>query len=268
MNRVIILQHVDYAGPGLMVNVFRDYGIPLDVRRLWQGDEVPSDLEAVRMLVVLSGPMRVSDLADERYPFLSRELQTLQRMVSHDRPVLGIGLGAQLLAHAAGAKVYPSVRPGATPESPATPMPQFGWGPVTFPFPGGTEPLVQGLVDGAPMFHWHVDTFDLPKLPAPANPAPPPAPPPPTGNALLSSSRLSRNQAFRFKTRLFGFQYHFELRREDIDAIVAADKSRFVEVLGADAESTIRQETEQHYARYERLGDRVLRNVVQYMKVY
>jgi len=59
----------------------------------------------------------------------------------------------------------------AKPEEPATPMPEVGWGPVNFPFPGGTEPIVMGMIDGAMMFHWHFDTFDLPKLPGPANPA-------------------------------------------------------------------------------------------------
>src|SRR5213078_2004762 len=114
---------------------------------------------------------------------------TIRRMVDADRPVLGICLGAQLLAHAAGAKVYPNVKSGPTPDAPSTPQPELGWGPVQFPFPGGTEPIVFGLSDGSPMFHWHFDTFDLPKLPPPPNPAPPPAPPPPTGNSLLSSSK-------------------------------------------------------------------------------
>jgi GMP synthase-like glutamine amidotransferase len=118
------------------------------------------------------------------------------------------------------------------------------------------------------MFHWHFDTFDLPKLPAPANPAPPPAPPPPTGNSLLSSSRGCKNQAFRFKTRLFGFQYHFEFTREDIDRLVTADRATAAQVLGPDAERTIAGETEKNYPRYARLGDRLLDNFVQYLKAY
>src|SRR3954453_18603945 len=98
MSRAVILQHVDYAGPGRIVPVFRDYGIPTEVRRLYQGDEVPTDLDEVRVLVVLGGPMSVKDIGGERYPFLAQEMATLQRMVSFDRAVLGIALGAQLLA--------------------------------------------------------------------------------------------------------------------------------------------------------------------------
>ena len=130
--------------------------------------------------------LHVADVGSEKFSFLAREVETLQRLITADRPVLGINLGAQLLAHAAGAKVYPNAKPGAKPEDPPTPMPEIGWGGASLPFPGGTDPIVFGLSEGAPMFHFHFDTFDLPKLPAPANPAPPPAPPPPTGSVRKS----------------------------------------------------------------------------------
>jgi GMP synthase (glutamine-hydrolysing) len=182
--------------------------------------------------------------------------------------VLGICLGAQLLAHAAGAKVYPNVKPGKTPEEPATPAPEIGWAGVQFPFPGGTDPLVFGLSDGSPMFHWHFDTFDLPKLPPPPNPAPPPAPPPPTGVSLLSSTRTCKNQAFRFKSRLVGFQYHIEMIPTGIEALLANQKEAAIQVLGPDAEDILFEQTKKHYHRHARLGDRVLQNFVQFVKAY
>ena len=277
MNKAVILQHAPYAGPGRIIPVFRDFGIPTEVRRLDRGDEVPTDLDEVRMLVVLGGPMGVSDVGGGKYPFLAKEVETLQRMVAADRPVLGIALGAQLLAHAAGAKVYPNVKmappagPGQPPKpvEPTQPLPEFGWGPVAFPFPGGTEPMVFGLSDGSPMFHWHADTFDLPKLPAPATQAPN-APPPPTGNSLLSSSKLCKNQAFRFKTKLFGFQYHFEWTPAEIEALLEADgRSPAVAAhLGADGLQRIRDDMAKFYPRHKRLGDKILENFVQFLKVY
>jgi GMP synthase (glutamine-hydrolysing) len=179
--------------------------------------------------------------------------------------VLGIALGAQLLAHAAGAKVYPNVAAGPKPEDPKTPAPEYGWGGVTFPFPGGTEPIVYGMYDGAPMFHWHTDTFDLPKLPPPAN-HPVNAPPPPAGNALLASSRLTRNQAFRFKTKLFGFQFHFEQTPADIERLVAEDRDGLSRA-GVEA-SRVLEETKTHYPKHERLGNRLLNNFVQFLKAY
>ena len=268
MSRAVILQLAPYQGPGRIVPVFRDYGIPTDVRRLDRGDEVPTDLDELRVLVVLDGPQTVADVGGEKHPFLDKAVETLKRMVAFDRPVLGIGLGAQLLAHAAGAKVYPNVKPGPKPEDPTTPMPEIGWGPVQFPFPGGTDPIVFGLNEGAQMFHFHADTFDLPKLPAPANPAPPPAPPPPTGNVLLSTTRTCKNQAFRFKSRLIGFQYHFELAPPDIEAIVSNRRDEITRVLGTDAPAKIAEDTKKYYGRYERLGNRILNNYVQFLKAY
>src|SRR5205807_3419400 len=95
MSKAIILQHVAHEGPGRIVPVFRDYGIKLDIRHLYKGDEVPTDLDEVRMLIVLGGPMGVNDIGNEKYPFLAKELDLLKRAVSIDRAVLGICLGAQ-----------------------------------------------------------------------------------------------------------------------------------------------------------------------------
>lgn len=267
MSKAVILQHVPYESPGRIVPVFQDFGIPVEVRHLYRGDEVPANLDELRLLVVMGGPMGVADIGNEKYPFLAEEVNLLKRLVAQDRPVLGICLGAQLIAHVGGAKVYPNVKPG-TPENPPAPAPEIGWAPVTFPFPGGTEPIVMGMMDGAPMFHWHFDTFDLPKLPAPPTAAPSPASPPPTGSALLSSTQTCKNQAFRFKTRLFGFQYHFEMLPENIEAMLEHGKEDVLKVLGPDGAEQIRQDTKTHYSRYERLGTRILQNFVQFLKVY
>ena len=95
-----------------------------------------------------------------------------------------------------------------------------------------------------------------------------PAPPPPSGNALLSSSKLCKNQAFRFKNRLFGFQYHMEFTPSDIEAVVAADRENASKVLGPDGLKSIAEQTGKLYSRYARLGDRILGNFVQFLRVY
>jgi GMP synthase (glutamine-hydrolysing) len=280
MSSALILQHVAHQGPGRIIPMFRDFGIACDVRHVYKGDEVPTDLEEIRVLIVLGGPMSVADAGSSAYPFLGAEIELIKRVIAADRPMLGICLGAQLLAHAAGAKVYPNVRQSkaashdgiaAAPVDAPPPeaLPELGWGPVMFPFPGGTEPIVFGLSDGTPMFHWHFDTFDLPKLGGPANP--PPSPPPPTGNALLSSSKNCRNEAFRFKNRLFGFQYHFELTEAGIEALLSSEPANLAKAFGPQAQQAaqaIREETPKVYARYKRIGDRLLENFVQFLKTY
>ncbi len=267
MSKCIILQNVGHEGPGRITPIFSDFGIRVEVRHLYRGDEVPTDFDELRALVILGGPMAVADIGKTEYPFLADEVSLLERMVREDRAVLGICLGAQLLAHVGGGRVYPNARPGATPDAATIPAPEIGFAPVKFPFPGGTEPIVMGAADGTPMFHWHFDTFDLPKLPAPV-PIAPNVPPPPTGNSLLSSTAVCKNQAFRFKTRLFGFQYHPEMTRDGIELMLSHARPDAEKVLGPGAVELIREQTRTYYDRYERLGNRILRNFVQFLKLY
>lgn len=276
MSKVIVLQHVAHEGPGRIVPLFRDFGIPVEIRRLYAGDAVPGEVGDIRLLIVMGGPMGVNEADLANHPFLGAEVELLKSFIAVDRPVLGVCLGAQLLAAASGAKVYPNVKtasgkPGEPPKSiePPTPLPEVGWGPVNLPFPGGTEPVLFGLRDGAPMFHWHFDTFDLPRLPAPPPPpaGTPPAPPPPTGSVLLASTPACRNQAYRFKNRLFGFQFHFEMDPDGIEAMLEHARDDWTNAIGSDGAAKIREDTKRFYPEYVRLGDRVIRNLVEFLRL-
>jgi len=81
-------------------------------------------------------------------------------------------------------------------------------------------------------------------------------------------SRVCKNQAFRFKNRLFGFQYHIEFTQVEIEAVVNNGKQDIAAVLGPDGEKTIRQDTAKYYGRYSRQCERLLKNFVQFLKVY
>ena len=78
MSKAIILQHVAHEGPGRILPIFRDFGIPVEVRHLYKGDEVPTDLDELRVLIVMGGPMGVSDIGHEKYPFLEKEVSLLK----------------------------------------------------------------------------------------------------------------------------------------------------------------------------------------------
>src|SRR5258706_10007353 len=110
MSNVFVLQSVEAEGPGRIVTVFRDFGIPIEVRRLYRGEEVPSDLDEIRAMVVLGGPMGVADIGKEQNPFLAAEMEILKRMISRDPAMLGIFLGGQLLAHAAGGQGFSNIK--------------------------------------------------------------------------------------------------------------------------------------------------------------
>ena len=89
-----------------------------------------------------------------------------------------------------------------------------------------------------------------------------------TGSVLLSRSRACKNQAFRFKTRLFGFQYHFEFTEADVEALLSNDAEGMRQIGGAEAAKRILDETKSQYPRHARLGNRILENFVQYLKAY
>ena len=292
MNSAVLLQHDDSFGPGRLIPLLRDYGIPTQIRKLHKGDEVPRSPGEARMLILLGGTMRVNDVVG-KLPFVDQEIAIAKQFIERDLPIIGIGFGSELLALAGGGKVSllarqplpPKVPPSpqspqsppspASPDStetppppaPPTPTPELGWHPVSFPFPGGTEPIVFGMVDGTPFFHWHFDQYTLPALPPPAVMPPPPARPP-TGNATMASSKLNRTQAWRFKNSVFGFHFHFELERQQIEEFIAKESGTINSALGGEAIEKMKLDTASLYPRYERAGEKLTRNLVQFLKAY
>ena len=272
MSSAYLLQHDELYPPGRLVTVLRDFGIPTKLVRLHKGEAVPNDLDEVRMLILLGGRQRAADIDSTEKPYLAEEVVIARQFVDADRPILGIGFGAELLTIAAGGKVAenrkpaPPAPPGSPPAPPGELAPEFGWQSVSFPFPGGTEPIMFGMADNAPFFLWHTDTFTPPMLPQPANPPPPPAPRPPTGNVVMAGTRACRTQAYKFKNRVFAFQFHMELEQLDIERIIDA---RATEAgLSPDQVAAMKADTAKHFPRYDRLSTKIITNWVQFLKAY
>ena len=130
-------------------------------------------------MVIMGGPMSAND----DLPFIQREVALIAEAVKSEIPLLGVCLGAQLIAKALGSKVYRNT------------VREIGWAPVTFTEAARRDPLFAGLSAPETVFHWHGDTFDLPR------------------NAeLLASSAACRNQAFRAANRVYGLQFHLEVK--------------------------------------------------------
>lgn len=245
MNEAVVLQHTSTEGPERVARLLSTRGFACDVRHLYRGDAVPTALAPGTPVVVMGGPMGVGDAGDPRYPFISPEIDWLRGLLSRDQPVLGICLGAQLLAAAAGARVYPNTRPG--PEGKAVPAREVGWGPVDL-IGVGREPALAGLRDRELMLHWHGDTFDLP-----------------AGAVHLASTPVCRHQAFRLGQRQFGFQFHCELEAETIAVWVAEDADYVRAANGEEGGARILADTERHMAEARPIWDRLLGNVLDLM---
>lgn len=185
MKTVRVWRHIAFEGLGEFEPVLLDAGATLE----WVDPAItdPATLCAgdPDLLIVLGGPIAAYD--EDRYPFLGAERQVLERRLADGRPTLGICLGAQLLAKAAGARVYPSGHR------------EIGLAPIRL-----TASAAQGVLAayvGAPLaFHWHGDTFDLP-----------------TGAQHWASSALCANQAFALGNSI-GFQFHPEAELSRIES--------------------------------------------------
>ena len=179
--RFVVIQHLAAEGPGLIGAVARNHGHSLDIRRMDRGDAVPA-ARTLEGLVVLGGTMAAYETA--AHPYLAAEQRLLAEACTRDLPVLGVCLGAQLLAAALGARVFPG------------PAQEIGFGDVTLTADGTRDPILGPSGPVLPVFHWHGDTFELP-----------------AGATHLATSARYAQQAFRAGARAYGLQFHLELDR-------------------------------------------------------
>jgi GMP synthase-like glutamine amidotransferase len=175
----VVVQHVASEGPGLVATLARQRGLALDVRRMDRGEQVP-DAGSIDGLVVLGGPMGAYDVA--AHPHLAAEQRLLADACARGVPVLGVCLGAQLLAAAVGARVFKG------------PTAEIGFGDVKLTADGSADPVLGPSGPSVPAFHWHGDTFDLP-----------------VGAVHLARTGPYPHQAFRMGQRAYALQFHVEL---------------------------------------------------------
>lgn len=246
MRAAVVLQQVEFEGPQRIASALARQGYVVETVRLFAGEPVPLELPDETLLVVMGGPMGVSDVGSDAYPFLAQEVELLKRRVKSNAPTLGICLGAQLMAFAAGARVYENTRL-ASGERDRERVFEVGWAELTFDRASEAEVLA-GIPDVTPMFHWHGDTFDLP-----------------AGAQLFASTPACRAQAFRLDRRWFALQFHPEVEPDDIDGLLRADEAYAVAANGPGATRTIRADTERYMPALRSVGDRLLGNLVRAM---
>lgn len=178
MKTAIALRHLHFEHIGLIDRQLQQSGFAID--HLDIGIDPLSDVDpcAADLVIALGGPIAVYD--ESKYPFIEQEVALLRARMAAQRPTLGICLGAQMMAAALGARVYP------------TGVKEIGWSELSLTEAGRNSPL-RHLLD-VPVLHWHGDTFELP-----------------AGSNLLASTSQCPNQAFAIGTRILGLQFHGEV---------------------------------------------------------
>jgi GMP synthase (glutamine-hydrolysing) len=186
--RLHYLQHVPFEGPAKIEEWAAKANHTVTGTRLYANESLPS-IEALDMLVVMGGPMGAND--DARLRWMKGEKLFLELAMQRGKKVLGICLGAQLIASVLGAKVY------------ANPQKEIGWFPIELDPPNVRNNPLSVLPQRTTVFHWHGDTFELPK-----------------GAVHLARSRACENQAFAVGANVIGLQFHLEMGMPHIETLL------------------------------------------------
>lgn len=186
MKTACVIRHVAFEDLDGFAPLLNERGYSAVYHEAGRHDLSALDAHAPDLVVVLGGPIGAYD--DDAYPFLRHELRLLERRLAAGRPTLGICLGAQLMARALGATVYPG------------PRKEMGWMPLTLTEAGRASCLRFLAPEITPVLHWHGDTFDLPP-----------------GAVRLASTEICPNQAFLHGTNALALQFHPEVTASGLE---------------------------------------------------
>lgn len=184
--RVLVIENFAGTALGQVGAALDEVSAEIDLRRPYAGDPVPETPDGFDALVILGGAQNALD--DDNHPWFGRTLQLIRDFGQAEKSVLGICLGAQLLARAHGAQNHIGGHR------------EFGWHEIAQTPDAAGDAVFAGAPQSFPIFEWHDDHFDLPE-----------------GAVRLASSPIAQNQAFRVGRASYGTQFHFEVDRKLAD---------------------------------------------------
>jgi len=187
---VLILKNISSEGPGTIEDHLREEGTAYSIVDLTTEELSPT--EKADTLVIMGGPMSVNE--SDIFPYIEKEVKLVRDFIREGKKVFGVCLGAQIMASALGARVYPGSEK------------EVGWLDIELQEEGvrdslmtkmAVHPKVGDFWKRFKVFHWHGETFDLP-----------------SGAVRLAKSALYDNQAFRYGSNAYAFQFHIEVSKE------------------------------------------------------
>ncbi|MEZ8801213.1 type 1 glutamine amidotransferase [Vibrio splendidus] len=195
--KIHYLQHVPFEGLAMIAEWASLKGYSIEATKFYEKAYRLPGIDDFDMLIIIGGPMSVND--GHAYPWLSAEKKLIKQSIDQGKYVLGICLGAQLIADVLGAKVAPM------------PQKEIGWFPIVFSDAMAGNAILSGLNLAMVVLHWHGERFDMPDNATP-----------------LASSAVCDNQGFIYGDRVLALQFHFEMDKESISRIVEACSNELV----------------------------------------
>ena len=183
--KVLVLRHVPHEHLGTLAEALIASNITYEYVNLYENDIPNITIKDLCGLIILGGPMNV--YSTDRYPYLEMEDRLIKQAIERDVPILGICLGAQLVAKALGAKVIKNKEK------------EIGWYPLKITEEGSKDRLFMHFNNEEIVFQWHGDTLEIPE-----------------GGVHLAESSMCTNQAFRYRNNVYGLQFHIEVTPEMI----------------------------------------------------
>jgi GMP synthase (glutamine-hydrolysing) len=187
--RIVCIQHVAFEDAGLIADWAVTRSHALEAVRVDRGESLPPASTA-DWVVIMGGPMSVHD--ESQYPWLREEKRWIAAAIAQNRVILGVCLGAQMIAQILGARVYPNAHK------------EIGWFPVNRTSHAGSHPLLDALPPTLTPFHWHGETFEIP-----------------AGAWHTFSSQACPHQSFIYNDRIVALQFHLEATPAGVQRLIS-----------------------------------------------
>ncbi len=218
-------QHVPFEGLGSIENWARKPDHKMTATRFYEDHKLPF-IDICDMLIVMGGPMSVHD--EDKYDWLTEEKRFIEKAIIRGKKVIGICLGAQLIAEVLGSKVYKNKEK------------EIGWMPIELTPEGKKANVFSDFTDNQTVFHWHGDTFDLPN-----------------GAVQLARTEACEQQAFLYDNHVLGLQFHLETTEETVMAMIENCKDDLAQT-GNYIQSIEALKQEDHIYRCNKLIERII----------
>ena len=218
MRTLHVLQHLEREGPGLFKEIAEKKGLITKIYRIDLGDKLPI-AKKNDLILILGGPMGLEDISSGKFPWLKDEINLIKRSIKHNIGILGVCLGAQLLAYASGGKIEKLLG-----GKPLKLKPEVGWSEILVNDESKYNQILKGPLYG---LHWHSDRIILP-----------------SNAELIASSKRCREQLFKISDSCFGIQFHIEYEDKMIKRWIKEDYKFIIHALGPKGQKILEKQND------------------------